>query len=75
MRWLSLQPKWRLSKNGEILTWKMDGDLDGPRKPGLNGLLGVLAALFYWGRIAQNNKKQHKGWVAHVEDCILVLHG
>ena len=73
--WLSLQPKWRLSKNGEILTRKMDGDLDGLRKPGLNGLLSVLAALFYWGRIAQNNKKQRKGWVAHVEDCILVLRG
>jgi len=53
----------------------MDGDLDGLRKPGLNGLLSVLAALFYWGRIAQNNKKQRKGWVAHVEDCILVLRG
>ena len=70
-----MQPKWRLSKKGEILTRKMDGDLDGLRKPGLNGLLSVLAALFFWGRIAQNNTKQRKGWIGHVEDCILVLRG
>ena len=75
MWWLSLQPKWRLSKKGEILTRKMDGDLDGLRKLGLNGLLSVLAALFFWGRIAQNNTKQRKGWIGHVEDCILVLRG
>ena len=75
MWWLSLQPKWRLSKKGEILTQKMDGDLDGLRKLGLNGLLSVLAALFFWGRIAQNNTKQRKGWIGHVEDCILVLCG
>ena len=61
-----MQPKWRLSKKGEILTQKMDGDLDGLRKPGLNGLLSVLAALFFWGRIAQNNTKQRKGWIGHV---------
>ena len=52
-----MQPKWRLLKKGEILTWKMDGNLDGLRKLGLNGLLSVLAALFFWGRIVKNNTR------------------
>lgn len=70
--WLSLQPKWRLGEDGNILTQNLDGDLDCLRKPGLNGLLSVMASLFYWGRMAKNGK-QRKGWVAHVQDCILVL--
>jgi len=71
--WLSLQPKWRLSAKGTILTQGLDGDLEGLRKPGQNGLLSVLAGLFFWGRIAESNAKQRKKWMAHVEDCILVL--
>ena len=71
--WVSLQPKWRVSENGTIITADSDGDWDVLRKPGVNGLLSVLVALFYWGGIAKRTAKQRNAWAACVEDCILVL--
>jgi len=49
------------------------GDWEELKKPGLNGILSVMAGLFYWGRIAQRNAKQCKAWAADVEDCSFVL--
>ena len=71
--WVSLQPKWRVSGKATILTEDVEGDWEILSKPGMNGLLSVLAGLFYWGRIVQSNAKQRKAWAADVEDCTLVL--
>ena len=71
--WVSLQPKWRVSGKGAILTEDVEGDWEELRRPGLNGLLSALAGLFYWGRIAQRNAKQRKAWAVDVEDFTLVL--
>ncbi|KAF8175354.1 hypothetical protein BJ912DRAFT_804758, partial [Pholiota molesta] len=44
--WVGLQPAWRV-ENGEILRTQT-GNLEDLRRPGKNGLLSVLAALFFW---------------------------
>ncbi|KAF9548607.1 hypothetical protein CPC08DRAFT_620538, partial [Agrocybe pediades] len=46
--WSSLQPQWRVGEDGVILFKQKVGDWDSLRKPGLNGLLSVVAGLFYW---------------------------
>ena len=71
--WISLQPDWRVSEEGEIISERLVGDWGKIWKPGLNGIQGALAALFYWGLAVKVNMKPHKGWAVHVEDCILVL--
>lgn len=72
--WLFLQPKWRVGVKGTITDKCVDGNWDALRKPGLNGVVSLLAALFYWGMVAQKNTKHCEVWVAHVEECIVVLH-
>ncbi|KAF9472819.1 hypothetical protein BDN70DRAFT_763239, partial [Pholiota conissans] len=50
MRWWTLlQPAWRLSSRGSIIFNEIDGDWESLRRPGVNGLLSVLASLFHWG--------------------------
>jgi hypothetical protein len=66
--WISLQPDWRVSEEGSIISGASEGDWGKLRKPGLNGIQGALAALFYWGLEVKRNVRQHKGWVVHVED-------
>ena len=72
--WLFLQPKWWVGVKGTIRNESIDGNWDALWKPGLNGVVSLLAALFYWGRVAQKNAKHCEVWVAHVEECIVVLH-
>ncbi|KAF9034892.1 hypothetical protein BJ165DRAFT_1304486, partial [Panaeolus papilionaceus] len=45
--WASMQPAWRLD-DGKVVVSRVDGDWAGLRMPGINGLLNVVAALFYW---------------------------
>ena len=72
--WLFLQPKWQVGVKGTITDKCVDGNWDALQKPGLNGVVSLLAALFYWGIVAQKNTKHCEVWVAHVEECIIVLH-
>ncbi|KAF9033391.1 hypothetical protein BJ165DRAFT_1332159, partial [Panaeolus papilionaceus] len=46
--WLELQPSWR-NMNGRLACQEVDGDWECLRSPGPNGLLSVVAMLFYWG--------------------------
>ena len=71
--WISLQPDWRVSEDGVLMSEELVGDWGALRKPRINGVLGVLVCLFYWGLEVKRNAKQHQGWADHVEDCILVL--
>ncbi|KAF9032256.1 hypothetical protein BJ165DRAFT_1331794, partial [Panaeolus papilionaceus] len=45
--WASMQPAWRLD-DGKVVASRVDGNWTGLRMPGINGLLNVVAALFYW---------------------------
>ena len=71
--WTSLQPDWRFSEEGNLISEELEGNWSVLRKPGLNGILGALVCLFYWGLEVKVNGKWYQGWVDHVEDFILVL--
>jgi hypothetical protein len=71
--WLSLQPDWRVSEEGDLMPEELEGDWGELRKPGLNGILGALVCLFYWGLEVKGNAKRYQSWADHVKDCILVL--
>lgn len=71
--WISLQPDWRVSEQGGLMSRELEGDWDVLKKPGLNGMLGALVCLFYWGLEVKSNGKRYQGWEGLVEDLILVL--
>jgi len=71
--WSNLQPDWRKNDNGSIVFATVDGDWEELRRPGLNGIHSVVAALFYWGCKVQTNTAKRSRWASSVEDCILVL--
>jgi hypothetical protein len=71
--WLSLQPDWRVSEEGDLISEELEGDWGELRKSGINGILGALVCMFYWGLEVKGSAKCYQGWADHVEDCILVL--
>lgn len=86
--WKSFQPDWRvpsndnlelLGDNGELVLddskfiCNDDGDLEGLRQPGANGLLSVLASLYFWGSAVKDSGKKSRKWAQSVEDCSYVL--
>ncbi|KDR76072.1 hypothetical protein GALMADRAFT_139832 [Galerina marginata CBS 339.88] len=68
--WASLQPDWRLSTDEEVLFEEVDGDWEVLRRPGINGLVSVLAALFFWGLAAAAAQDGVDKWAACVTDCL-----
>ena len=74
--WKELQPDWRMSSSGKIVYSKLDGDWGGMRTAGRNGLLSVVAALFFWGVALKKTQKtpyEDKGWKVGTDDCLRVL--
>lgn len=79
--WKSLQPKWRKYDNegmpigvvpqGEVEDWS------GLLVPGVNGLVSVVASLYWWGytvtMVKGKTKGDGKGWDEAVADCGWVL--
>ncbi|PPR03273.1 hypothetical protein CVT24_012820 [Panaeolus cyanescens] len=65
--WTSMQPPWRMV-NGRLDKERTDGDWSALNQPGPNGLLNVVAALYFWGRAAYGGKHE-KAWKAAVKDC------
>jgi len=66
--WRRLQPTWRISNNNvdnaaSQLDWVC------LRVPGVNGIMNVVVALFYWGLASEGKSAHHKAWLAAVEDC------
>jgi hypothetical protein len=70
--WVTLQPDWRVS-NGKLLVNAVDGDWEPLRRPGRNGLLSVLAALFYWGLAVNGKPGRRTEWISAVKDCEVVF--
>ena len=75
--WVSLQPKWRVTKEGVVSGF--DGDFSPLKKSGPNGFLMVLVSLFYWHldiKLQEDEKEleeDEEEWVSVVEDCISIL--
>ncbi|KAF9044029.1 hypothetical protein BJ165DRAFT_1528604 [Panaeolus papilionaceus] len=66
--WTSLQPEWRVD-NGAVITGRVDGDWSPLVVPGVNGVLSVVAALFFWGLEAQDKRAPRDAWLVAVRDC------
>ena len=72
--WEGLQPDWRLSTSGEIIASNLKGDWGGLRRAGRNGLLSVIAALFFWGfSLKKVTNADWAGWNMASDDCLRVL--
>ena len=69
--WRSIQPKWRVLDGQELAKDGVDFEL--LRRPGVNGLLSVLAALFFWGVGLGEAWGDCVLWLAGVEDLMWVL--
>ncbi|KAF8905829.1 hypothetical protein CPB84DRAFT_568052 [Gymnopilus junonius] len=76
--WVSLQPEWRvLNADKSELVKEMNekddsGSFDELRLPGKNGVVSVLAALYYWGLAVKGKNPKSKArqkWLEAVEDC------
>ncbi|KAF9471309.1 hypothetical protein BDN70DRAFT_939042 [Pholiota conissans] len=74
--WRGLQPEWRADDGSGVLP-RSNGDLMTIRKPGKNGLLSVLALLFYWGIEAQGKGSRggENDWKDAVDDVDWVIRG
>jgi hypothetical protein len=70
--WVTIQPVWRVSDR-KLLKDVVNGDWDSLRCPGLNGIVSVLAALFYWGLAMKEKPGKRKVWMAAIEDCQIVF--
>jgi hypothetical protein len=70
--WTAIQPAWRIV-DGQVDTSITQGDWASLRLPGLNGILSVVGALFFWGLAAQGKTAPHAAWLAAVKDCQLVI--
>ncbi|KAF9470323.1 hypothetical protein BDN70DRAFT_821516, partial [Pholiota conissans] len=67
-------------KRGRSSTWRPEisnGNWDTLKRPGTNGLLSVICALFHWGTALQKNGKEVKQsqWITAVKDCINAYDG
>lgn len=71
--WEGLQPEWRMSTSGQIIVSKLDGDWDGLCRAGRNGILSVVAALFFWGFALKGTGAEQVEWKAATDDCLRVL--
>jgi len=72
--WEGLQPDWRLSTSGQIITSNVSGDWGSLQRAGRNGILSVVAALFFWGlALKEAPDADRAGWNMASEDCLRVL--
>ena len=71
--WTGLQPNWRKSNGKLVFSRVIGGDWEQLRRPGLNGLVSVMAALLFWGVVLQDSRGERKGWDKAVSDCLVVL--
>lgn len=66
--WASLQPAWRTDDASRVLR-RDDGDWECLRRPGLNGLLSILAGLFFWGcAVQKSTATARSAWLDAVDD-------
>ncbi|PPQ81291.1 hypothetical protein CVT26_015193, partial [Gymnopilus dilepis] len=70
--WTVLQPEWRIL-DGKVVAERIEGDWETLRRAGLNGLVSVVVALFYWGSAAREDDATDAEWDLAVNDCLSAL--
>ncbi|CAA7268955.1 unnamed protein product [Cyclocybe aegerita] len=71
--WAGLQPSWRRDEDGDVVMGAVEGDWEPLRRPGVNGLLSVLVALFFWGGKVQKTRVAKEKWLLAVKDVHLAM--
>ena len=71
--WAALQPSWRKRSDGGIIFSKVQGDWEVLQRPGLNGILSVMAGLLFWGVSLRDSSGSRMGWNKAVSDCLVVM--
>nr|GAT46651.1 predicted protein [Mycena chlorophos] len=69
--WYSINPSWRLQRQGprvRIIRTGEHKDWYSVLWPGPNGFLAVLACLFWWGGQVQGDPQADEKWMATVQD-------
>ncbi|KAF9471423.1 hypothetical protein BDN70DRAFT_820018, partial [Pholiota conissans] len=61
------------NRSNSILRRDTSGDLTNLRRPGKNGLLSVVAALFFWG-VSSKEVPHNQCWMVAVDDVYWVIH-
>ena len=67
--WTLIQPDWRC-EDGELVRERLVGNWEPLRRPGTNGIVSVMVALFYWGLEVLEDTRAQVGWSAAVEECL-----
>ncbi len=71
--WQSLQPDWRNDDADDALPRSRE-DWEDIRRPGINGIMSVAAALFFWGYVERNKgESARSAWLNAVDDVVYVL--
>lgn len=71
--WISLQPAWRRVDSDWPQKGESKGDWEMLRRSGRNGLVSVVAALFFWGWASRNDGDAMKTWDIAVDDVLYAL--
>lgn len=71
--WASLQPQWRQSNEATMPSTAEDRDWGHLHVFGVNGLIGALASLYFWGMSLTNSNTDTLAWETAVEDCLSVM--
>ena len=66
--WSVIQPDWRL-EDGQLVHEHVVGDWEALRLPGINRVVSVVVALFYWGLEVLEDSHGQSHWVSAVEEC------
>ena len=67
--WSGIQPEWRV-EDEELVRERLVGDWEPLQRPGMNGIVSVMVALFYWGlAVLKKGRGRRDGWLSAVEDC------
>lgn len=71
--WMSLQPDWRRVEGSKVLERRGEEDWDVLQCPGQNGVLSVIAALFFWGLEAVGSGSAEEAWDVVVDDVLYAI--
>ncbi len=71
--WRACNPSWRVTGNSNTLLRECNGTLDGATATGVNGLLSVLATLWWWRAKTPDSNTAINDWDDAMDDVLWVL--
>ena len=71
--WMEFQPEWHVASAEKSAVGQDVGGWENLRKAGLNGLVSLLAALFFWGLSIRDSNIDRICWTAAVDDSLAAI--